>query len=361
MDAITHAQMLSTLISIKDKVDANTATLISQLEEDSDGKEVLIQVLYDANATSIKAELAEAEKKEALEKQKKDSWMKVVEDFKEDTRDPSEETFRHYCELLGVKVRNQGEKAEDEDFDPIYYLAPPVEGKKMRKKMRFDGDFYTISAQTLYGLVNHFKDLKEKHDADFDKKVEASKKKKKSSGGGARVRKERSDDDEVWVVNADKKDELVAKYDKIESGEITGYFMKEDKGIVYQKYDKRYPSGSKDPREPSKTLENDLVKYRLTACIRTTPFSYPQDSGMCQGAVQWTEGKGKDTSKWTNRVGINNDPMVQCSQKATDGLYCAKCAKKSKKFNLFTDTFKKSSEKLVEMIEKGEVVGQTKE
>tara|TARA_R100000654_G_scaffold6346_3_gene16726 strand:+ start:7474 stop:8559 length:1086 start_codon:yes stop_codon:yes gene_type:complete len=361
MNAMTTEQMLSTLVSIKDKQDAPTQQLITQCEEGGEAMAGFVSVLYENLATSIKAELDAKEKAEALKKQKEDSWLKVVEDFKEDNRDPSEETHKHYCELLGIKVRNQGEKADDEVFDPIYYLAPPKEGKTMRKKVRFDGDFYTISAQTLYGLINHFKDLKEKHDADFDKKVEASKKKKKSSGGGARVRKERSDDDEVWVVNANKKDELVAKYDKIESGEITGYFMKEDKGIVYEKYDKRYPSGSKDPRDTSKTLENDLVKYRLTACIRTTPFSYPQDSGMCQGAVQWTEGKGKDTSKWTNRVGINNDPMVQCSQKATDGLYCAKCAKKSKKFNLFTDTFKKSSEKLVEMIEKGEVVGQTKE
>ena len=67
MDAITHAQMLSTLVSIKDKVDEQHKVVITQLEENPDNT-VLIEIIYNGLSTSIKAEAEEAEKREAIKK-----------------------------------------------------------------------------------------------------------------------------------------------------------------------------------------------------------------------------------------------------------------------------------------------------
>ena len=212
----------------------------------------------------------------------------------------------------------------------------------MGKKVDISADYVAIPRGLAGGLINYLDGLKKIQDEDFKAKLKKTTKKK----SGTRTRKEKSDDDEVWICNESKRAELESAYE----GE-KGYFAEEDKGIVYEKYDKRYPAGSTDPRDKADTLAKDLVKVRLTNCIRTTPFVYPEDSGMCAGGVQWSEGKGKDTSKFTNRKGINNDPIVQCSRKATDGFYCAKCEEKStdKRINIYTDSSKKSSETYYEI------------
>ena len=347
METQNNSNMLKALIAIKEKVSQNEQDLITKCEEE--GVDFpWIPMLYNQLNTTIKAEADAKEKVEKVAEAMKVSWETEMEKFKNQFGEGETLTLKDY-QSIGIKVRNKGVNVKDEVFDPIYYLAPEVESKKLRKKVRMEGDVLIIDAKMAGGLFKYLNSLKKKHDEDFKKKNSKTKAGKKKSSG-TRERKEITDADEKWIVNEKERDTLIAKYDKIKDKEVEGYYAKEDYGIVYEKYDKRYNAGDKDPRVKDGTiLTEDLLKYRLTACIRTTPFISGADSGKCKGAVQWSEGKGKDTSIFTNRVGIQNDPMVQCSQDATIDGWCAKCSAKadSKKFNIFTDKFKKKNKNTI--------------
>ena len=311
-----NAQMLQAIINIKSKTDKKTQELINTCVEMGEDCPFLPMV-YEKLTTIIEEEekLKLIKKKEAQDR--RDSWDEKFKEFKSyDTSDTVQLAHASTLDYWGMERKELIEKRE-------------VNGKMKNFKVKV----IVIDEDLAKGLSLHLHNLKDKHDEDFDKKLEACKKKKV---GGKRMRKEASANDEKWVCNEDKRDELLQKYKKGK-----GYYVEEDEGIIYEKYDKRYLAGATDPRDKSKKLEKDLVKYRLTTCVRSTPFYYPEDSGMCKGAVQWSEGKGKNTSKFTNRVNINNDPMVQCSQKATTDGWCDKCSKKKNPINFYTGQYKK--------------------
>lgn len=343
METQNNSNMLKALIAIKEKVSQSEQDLITKCEDE--GEDCMwIPMLYNQLNTTIKAEADAKEKAEKVAEAMKVSWETEMEKFKNQFGEGETLTLKDY-QSIGIKVYP----------NLLYYKEETVVGKdgeeKTRKKrMSILGEKHlVIDSEMAGGLFKYIESLKKKHDEDFKKKNSKTKAGKKKSSG-TRERKEITDDDEKWIVNEKEKDTLIAKYDKIKDKEVEGYYAKEDYGIVYEKYDKRYNAGDKDPRVKDGTiLKEDLLKYRLTACIRTTPFISGADSGKCKGAVQWSEGKGKDTSIFTNRVGIQNDPMVQCSQDATIDGWCEKCSNKGegKKFNIFTDKFKKKNKETI--------------
>ena len=333
---MNNAQMLSALTALKDKVDPKTKEMIEKCE--SMGEDCpFIPMVYEQQATIIKeVEDAKAQEEKNAEL-KLESWTKVLDGFKgnEYAYDalPDEQVGEGVD--LGYGITAYGLLAY-KNFIP--------DSKPKKKKMYECDSKITIPADLAFGLIAYLNNLKADHDEKFDANLKKKSKTKKASG--TRTRKEKSDDDDVWICNESSRDALKQKYEDIKEGKEIGYFAKMDDGIVYEKYDKRYPAGSTDPRDKSKTLGKDLIKMRLTACIRTTPFSYPQGSGMCAGGVQWSEGKGKNTSKFTNFKGINNDPIVQCSLKVVgDSLYCDKCAKKGDRvIKFYEDSHPKGSD-----------------
>ena len=168
-----------------------------------------------------------------------------------------------------------------------------------------------VKGQALY-LANQVADNKANH---------------KKSGG----KKRRSSGDEVeeWVLNTE--DDARAQY---KSGMYASKYDLQQKAI-YKEQMKVWNKGTTDPRDKSKTLEKDLVKFQYKAVVRTDPIA-DAEADRCCGAVAWKA--GRYGSEWASKKGFKGSVMSQCSKQVKGGGFCAGC--KGKGIDFFADDSK---------------------
>ena len=143
-----------------------------------------------------------------------------------------------------------------------------------------------------------------------------------------RKRRSASDSIEEWVINTE--DDARKQY---AFGMYASKYDLERKSI-YKEQMKIFHAGETDPRDKSKTLEKDLVKYQYKAVVRTDPIFDCDDAKRCIGAVAWKA--GRYGSEWASYQGFKGSVMSQCSKvRAAGSDYCAGC--KSKGMNFFDE------------------------
>jgi hypothetical protein len=226
------------------------------------------------------------------------------------------------CELLAmnkpltIAPRGGGTLSTDENIKK--YFKQIKSGKQVVWALK-DGANLKIAANAIAAVKGEALSLA--------KQLADNKANHKKSGG----KKRRSSGDEVeeWVLNTE--DDARAQY---KSGMYASKYDLQQKAI-YKEQMKVWNKGTTDPRDKSKTLEKDLVKFQYKAVVRTDPIA-DAEADRCCGAVAWKA--GRYGSEWASKKGFKGSVMSQCSKQVKGGGFCAGC--KGKGIDFFADDSK---------------------
>tara|TARA_R110002096_G_scaffold54433_1_gene140362 strand:- start:41 stop:1012 length:972 start_codon:yes stop_codon:yes gene_type:complete len=189
-------------------------------------------------------------------------------------------------------------------------------------------DYEGVSAGQLVGYIQKvLKELKEKCQVEAQTLINPPVKvpKKKTSGGARR----KAGEADEWVINTVEKAQAQYK---------TGVWASKadiEQKTTFKEQMKTYGVGDADPRDASRTLDKDLVKYQYKAIIRADNIQDEEDSTTrCRGAVSFKA--ARYGSAYATNKGFKGGVMAQCSATGNTGGggYCVKCAvKKTDYFN----------------------------
>lgn len=194
-------------------------------------------------------------------------------------------------------------------------------------------DYEGVSAGQLVGYLHKMlKELKDKCLVEAETLINpptVKVPKKKTSGG---TRRKAGEADE-WFKNT--VEDAQAQY----KAGVWASALDIEAKTTFKEQMNIYKAGATDPRDDTRTLDKDLVKYQYKAVTRSDNIQDEEDSNRCRGAVTFKA--ARYGSAYAAKKNFKGAVMAQCSATGKDG-YCAKCAVKKVDYFNTDNKYKKA-------------------